>query len=348
MVKYLFKIQEKIVPEMITLAEVRYTILRTINFNQPVGRRTLAGLLDISERNVRNELKFLEEAGLITVTPAGAMIADSGMNFLGELDKYIKELKDINILEERLKRVMGLEEVLIVPVGLEHDSVEKEIGRQAADYLRELLKDGDILAVSGGFTLAQVANSMKTSDSSRNIIVVPGQGGIGEKVEIQANTIAAEIAKKLGADYRMLHIPDNIKKENLPVITSDPAVKQTLDYLKKANILIHGIGGAEDMALRRSMPRETIQHLLDLGAVGEAFGLYFNEKGEVVFATSSVGLGPEDLKEVGRVIVVAGGVNKARAIISVVSPDYHDMLITDELTARELLKLKGGEVKKDR
>ena len=41
-------------------------------------------------------------------------------------------------------------------------------------------------------------------------------------------------------------------------------------------------------------------------------------------------------------IVVAGEPDKARAILSVVSPLYHNILVTDESTAREILEFKGG------
>ena len=61
--------------------------------------------------------------------------------------------------------------------------------------------------------------------------------------------------------------------------------------------------------------------------------------------TTSVGLHLEDLKDIEKVIVVAGEPAKARAILSVVSPLYHNILVTDEATAREILALKGGEVK---
>jgi central glycolytic genes regulator len=57
--KDLFKIQEKIVPELIRKAELRYTILRTIYYHQPIGRRSLANQIDESERVIRNEVDFL-------------------------------------------------------------------------------------------------------------------------------------------------------------------------------------------------------------------------------------------------------------------------------------------------
>ncbi|MFW6268772.1 MAG: sugar-binding transcriptional regulator [Bacillota bacterium] len=336
--KYLFEIQEKIVPELITLAEIRYTILRTIYYNQPIGRRNLAERLDLSERKVRNELDFLETRGLVDITKAGSEITQSGESFLKELDTYIKEIKDIRNLEISMKKILGLKEIYIVPGELEYSSLKEEIGRYTAGMLKDIIKENDILAVTGGETLAQVAESMKPSENKNlDIKVVPGRGGLGEKVEIQSNTIAAKIAKKLGGKYRLLHIPDNIKKENISRIKAEPSIQETLKILNKANILLHGVGNAEKMARRRGMTESQIENLISQGAIGEAFGYYFDKSGEIVYSTTSVGLSLENLKRIDKVIAVAGGENKVDAIISVVSPEYQDVLITDELAARKII-----------
>jgi len=168
---------------------------------------------------------------------------------------------------------------------------------------------------------------------------VPGRGGLGEDVEIQANTIAAKIAKKLGGKYQLLHIPDNIKEENIDYILNEPSIKRTMNYLKKANILLHGVGSARKMAERRKVSEKKIKELIKKGAIGESFGYYFNRKGEIVHSTTSVGMSLEDLSDIDTVIAVAAGREKAEAIIAAVSPKYQDILITDEEAAREILKL---------
>jgi len=342
-VEYLFKIQEKIVPELISKAENRYTILRNIYYNQPIGRRILAEKINLSERTVRKELDFLHRRGLIDISRAGAVITETGLGFLPELDKYIKEVKGIKILENQLKELLELDDVFIVPGNLEHSTIVQEIGRFTARLLKKMLKDGDILAVTGGFTLAQVAYAMQERDKPLDVTVIPGRGGLGEEVEIQANTIASTLAKKLGGKYQLLHIPDSIKEENVDRIIAEPSIQRVLKSLKKANILLHGVGSAEVMAGRRDMSSEQIDKLIENGAVAEALGYYFNESGQIVYTTTSVGLHLEDLQEIDKVIVVAGAPAKARAILSVVSPKYHDLLITDELTAREIIAFKGGE-----
>ena len=339
--EYLFRIQEKIVPELIAVAENRYTILRNIYYYQPIGRRALADKTRISERVVRRELDFLQSRGLLNISRAGVLISKSGSDFLAELDKYIREIKGIKILEERVKDCLGLKGVVVVPGNLEHSTIIQEIGRFTARLLKKLLQDGDILVVTGGSTLAEIANAMCVSERPLKVKVVPGRGGLGEEVEIQANTIAATIAKKIGGCYQLLHIPDSLKEASLDSIMAEPSIQRILTSLQQANILLHGIGSAEEMARRRDMSEEQVSALLDKGAVGEALGYYFNAQGEVVYTTTSIGLHLEDLHAIEQVIVVAGDSAKARAIISVVSPKYHDLLITDELTAYQILKLKG-------
>ncbi|MFW6381788.1 MAG: sugar-binding transcriptional regulator [Bacillota bacterium] len=339
-VQYLFKIQEKLVPELITLAEIRYTILKNVYYNQPVGRRTLARRLDISERTARNELDFLQVQGLLNVTQSGARISTTGEDFLEELDKYIKEIKDIKNLEKRLTEILGLEQVHVVPGQLEFATVKEELGRYTARLLKELLQEGQILAVTGGSTLAQVARVMQPEEEGREVMVVPGRGGLGEQVEIQANTIAAKIGKKMGGSYKLLHIPDSLDQQNLSWIISEPSIRETLSYLKRADILLHGVGNAREMAVRRGIVPDQIESIISRGAIGEAFGFYFGEEGQIVHTTSCVGLDLDALKQVEKVVAVAGGKNKARAIVAVVSPEYQDILVTDEATAREIISLK--------
>ncbi|MBM7624208.1 sugar-binding transcriptional regulator [Sporohalobacter salinus] len=341
--KELIKLQQKIAPELIKVVERRYTILRTIFYFQPIGRRTLAEKLGISERKIRNDLDFLKEHHFVNSTSAGTKITETGEDFFYQLDNYIKVLRGLDNLESKLKYELGLKEVYIVPGGKDEAKDQQELGRRSAKLLKERLESSDVLAVNGGTTLAAVADFMLPSNELTDITVVPARGGLGEKVEIQANTIAAQIAKKLGGKYHLLHLPDNLDQTVVDTLIEKPQIKNVLNLAKKADILIHGIGTAEVMARRRQVNSTELEKILEAGAVGEAFGYYFNQKGKIVYSTTSLGVQLEDLKEkVGKTIAVAGGREKARAIISVVSDKYQDMLITNREAAEEILELLRG------
>ncbi len=104
-------------------------------------------------------------------------------------------------------------------------------------------------------------------------------------------------------------------------------------------MVIHGIGEALVMAERRNENPEVIKQLTEKHAVGEALGSYFNEAGEIVERVSTVGIHLEDLSPDKRVIAVAGGKHKAKAIQSYMKRAHSStVLITDEAVAQELIQ----------
>src|SRR5690606_30534058 len=269
-----------------------YLLLQHISFAQPVGRRALAAYLDWPERLVRKEMDFLRRQGLIVSDPEGMRITPEGEAILKSLREYLRDFRGISQLERELERRLVLKRIIIVPGDSDHDpTVKKELARATAQYLQSILQAGMTLAVTGGTTLAEVAESLPTSREPLDITVVPARGGLGEEVELQANTVAARIAQRLGAQYRLLHIPDVL------AVQAEPRIRELLEQIKRADVLLHGIGPAEEMARRRGLPAETIRLLRQRRAVGEAFGFYFDREGRVVYTTSSVGIRHEDVPQ---------------------------------------------------
>ena len=65
--KNLIEVQKKIIPQAIDLMEKRYAILRQINISQPIGRRMLSSVLNLSERTTRTEIDFLKDQKFINI-----------------------------------------------------------------------------------------------------------------------------------------------------------------------------------------------------------------------------------------------------------------------------------------
>jgi central glycolytic genes regulator len=329
-------LQRKIAPELVAAVEERYAVLRQIRYAQPIGRRALATMLAASERTVRAHIDFLKGAGFIDFSPLGVSITAEGCEILSDLTDYVRALSGLSGLERELAESLGLKQVIVIRGNCDEDpTVKRELGRAAASVLGQHLGDNMIIAVSGGSMMAQVAESITFHVPTTT--VVPSRGGLGERVEYQANTIAAVMANRLGGKYRLLHISDGVGEEALEVILSrDGNVRAVAQMIKQADILLTGIGEAAAMASRREFDRPTIDQLERLGAVGEALGHYCTLRGEVVYTTSSVGLHLSDLAGIGKVIGVAGGRNKAGAIVAVVAAGGQDILVTDEAAARAI------------
>ena len=60
----LLEVQRKLLPDFLEAMQKRYNILRYIKIMEPVGRRTLASNLHLTERTLRSEVDFLKEQNL--------------------------------------------------------------------------------------------------------------------------------------------------------------------------------------------------------------------------------------------------------------------------------------------
>ena len=96
--KELLKLQMKLVPELLSVLDMRYNILSNIYYNQPIGRRMLSNNLNLSERIIRSEVNFLKEQNLIDINSIGMNITDEGTDLLRDLKFFIREIKKIKIL----------------------------------------------------------------------------------------------------------------------------------------------------------------------------------------------------------------------------------------------------------
>lgn len=342
----LIKLEKKIVPEMFKVLELRYDILRSIHFNQPIGRRNLAQNLNIKERTIRNEINVLKELDLLNVETMGMYITEEGKELIEDLKDVIHSLRGISELEKELQNILGLKKVIIVPGSLtENNMALKDMGKVSSNYLKNLIEKDSIIGITGGTTMAALAEEMSKGKVADNILVIPARGGLGKDVETQSNNVAANLAKKLEGKYKLLHIPDNMDTTTLNAVMNLPNINEIIKLIEEMNILVFGIGRADTMANRRNLPKEKIDELLTEGAVAEAFGHYFDIKGNEIWEYKTVGLSLEKFKTIDKVIGVAGEEEKAEAIMAIANLKPDMTLITDEFAARKILEFGNKKTK---
>ncbi len=335
----ILSLQKKIVPELVDVLDKRYNILRTIYYNQPIGRRVLANQLDVSERIVRTEISFLKSQNLIDINTPGMTVTDEGKDIVDRLKDFIHEIKGLSDIEESIKSFLGLKDVLIVPGDVEKNkTILKEIGKATANYLKSIIKDNNIIALTGGNTIKEFVEAVPRMSSLSNVLVVPARGGMGRKVEIQANTLAASLAQKLNGSYKLLHIPENLSLKLLDTLLKEKEIKEVIDNIHKADILIYGIGEALVMAEKRDVSEDEYNNLKSLEAVGEAFGCYFNKESKVVSENTSIGINVNEARKINTHIAVAAGENKVDAIIATMRNNHNAVLVTDEAAGRKIVE----------
>lgn len=334
----IIELQQKIVPELLEVMQNRLHILQQLELHQPIGRRALARLLQQTERVLRAEVDLLKEQGLIDFQSVGMYITHDGKQLLHRLYPLMLRLNGFQERERELARRLHIDKVLIVPGDSSVDvGVQREIGRMAAHYLTDNVREQDRIAVTGGTTMASLAEMLYSEQAYPEVMILPARGGLGEQVKSQATQIVADIAAKLGAHYMMLQIPDHLSSEAYHSLIEEPYIRERLELIRSARIVFHGVGDALTMAEKRNASQEVIDRIRDRKAVSEAFGAYFDEAGQLVYQMPTIGLRAEDLQG-KHCIAVAGGSTKARAICSLAKAGIFQVLITDEGSANVLLE----------
>lgn len=333
----LFKV---LTPEIVDIIELRYGLLKSVYYNQPIGRRALSEKLNVQERTIRNEANILKEQGLLKIESSGMSVTEEGEKILSELGSLYGELKGIPGLEKKLREKLDIRSVSIVPGSVSSlDNLNIELGKETSKQIKSSLTGEDILGITGGTTMASVSEECIQENKKRNIVVVPARGGLGKDIYTQSNSIAVKLAEKLGGSYRLLYVPDGLSEEALKHMVENGEIKETLELIEKMNILVFGIGRADTMARRRNLTSDKINFLEETGAVAEAFGHYFDINGNEVWEYKTIGLSLDKFRNIDVAIAVAGGEDKAEAIIAVSSLNKNMQLVTDELAANKILEI---------
>ncbi|WP_270577531.1 sugar-binding transcriptional regulator [Caldibacillus thermoamylovorans] len=338
--KSIINVQKRLIPDLVEIMQKRYRILRYIEIMQPVGRRSLSQNLQITERVLRSETDFLKDQDLIAISMSGMRLTEEGKIILDQLEPIMKEFSSAPELEKQLAAALNLQSCNVVSGNAdESDWVKSELGRACVSRLKEVIKEGQVISVTGGSTMNAVAEAFTEKLNKENLLFVPARGGIGADIKDQANTICQKMANKAGGNYTVLYSPDQVTKELYETFIQESSIREVLMKIKSADIVIHGIGDAMTMARRRMTSEEDMQKLVQEKAVAEAFGYYFDENGRIVHKVQTVGLQLEDLKNIPHIFAVAGGASKAKAIKAYMKiAPKNTVLITDEAVTNEILK----------
>ena len=338
-------ILQKVLPEAFETMLRRYHILDVINREEPIGRRLLSERVHLTERIIRKEVDALKINRLITSSSAGMSLTIDGHETLDELSELLESYTQFYEMEKELAKRLDIEACIIIPGNLDEDStVLPKMANQTVEIMNRLLGDKkQIISVMGGTTLNEVANYMDSDlGKNRELLFVPARGGLGDDPMIEANVIAQRMAQQTGGQFHGLYAPEYVHEQIYQELLKEPEIKNTLQLVESATLILYSIGNPIEMAKRRGLNESTLQLLIDKKAVAEAFGEFIDKDGNIVYKLSNIGLQSSSLQKIEHIVTVAGGSKKANAIKSYLkTAPSHTWLVTDEAAANKILN--GGD-----
>lgn len=250
-------------------------------------------------------------------------------------------------IEDQLASRYQLKDVIVVECPAEEEPMVRDLGVATGYFIETIVKPGNTIGISSwSRSLFAMVEALHPGDYCRGGKVVQIQGGVGnEGVEQHATYLAQRLAASIGASPVLLPAPGVVGSADARrVLERDPSVRQALQLCEHLDLALVGIGSMEPSRLLASSgnvfsPEERAE-LTRQGAVGDICFRFFDAQGEFIkspLMQRVISIDAASLKRVRRVVGVAGGKRKVRAIRAALTGRWIDVLITDLRSAESLL-----------
>jgi len=251
-------------------------------------------------------------------------------------------------LENELTTRYDLKEVIVVDADPDEKRLLLNLGAAAAFYLENTIKDGETIGISSwSETLLATANAMQPLNRSIRARVIQILGGIGNPTaETHAVQLTRRLANLVHGEATVLSAPGVVgSPETRDILLADPFVNEAIAVFDQVTLALVGIGTVEPSRLLASsgnvFSEQELEILRDQGAVGDICVRFFDKEGRRVNTPLDdrvIGMSLEQLKRVRRTVGIAGGERKHAAVRGALKGGWIHVLITDHLTASELVQ----------
>ena len=240
-------------------------------------------------------------------------------------------------LQDDLVSAFGLADARVVPAA-EGLAAPPRIGRASASLLTQALTPNDLLAIGWGEAVSTTLRYMAPVFPQANVSLVSLTGGVSAYI---GNT-------GLYGPQGFAHLiptPLRVSSPDLAeMLRVEPYVRNVLDMALTARIALIGVGSvARSATLVRYgyCTAAEIELFTRRGAVGDILGYFYDRDGQILdldLHRHVVAVTPEGLRQIPSVIGAAAGPEKVEAILGLLRGKLANVLVTDEPTARDLLR----------
>ncbi len=290
----------------------------------------IADSLNISRSQVSRALKQAQDEGIVIIN-------------------VIPPEFDFSDLEDELCSVFSLDAVVIISGSAGPSKLlTQNLGMAGAKYLDKTLKSGHVIGVSWGATLRELVEALNAiKPNPREVLVIPLLGGQGQaSPDLQVNDIASRVSMAFGGSHLYIHAPSFVDTpEARLTMMKDSNIRNVADKWATADVAVMGIGclvPPSTLLEEGGFPPNELIELEKIGVVGDICMRFFDVHGIPVntpLEERIIGASLGQLKSIEHVVAVAGGLNKARAILGALRTGVINVLITDDIAARKVLEM---------
>jgi DNA-binding transcriptional regulator LsrR (DeoR family) len=304
------------------------TQVARLYYEERLTQTDIAGKLGMSQVSVCRFLKKAEDYNIVRTTvisPAGAFL-------------------DLEVL---LERKFGLQQVLIAEASRDSEEpVLTAIGAAAAHFLETTVKSGEVIGISSwSASLLSMVEHLHPVWKIQKCKVVQMLGGFDSpSAEKHANHLTTGLATLVQGEPHFLPAPGIVgSASSVKILANDPYVRETMELFDRITLALIGIGSVEPSALVASSGNaystEELETIREKGGVGNICLRFYDARGMSIqepLGDRVIGMDLERLRNVSRLVGIAGGKQKFQAILGALRGGWINILITDQYTAKRL------------
>lgn len=252
-------------------------------------------------------------------------------------------------LEDAITSRWGLQFCTVVP-NVDEDALPlRSLSTAGAHYLTGVLdrREAELIGLGHGRTLAEVVKHLPRIPRPE-VRFVSLLGSLTRHAAANPFDVIHNLTEITGAESYFMPAPffaDSI--EDKRVLMAQKGLKDVFALARAAKLHIVGIGEVgpkAHMLATGTITAEEFRQLERAGAVGEVLGQFLDAHGRPVEADINQRAVAVQLAEIKgtRIVAIAGGRTKARAIAAVLESRVVTGLITDETTAKAIVQHAAG------
>jgi len=251
-------------------------------------------------------------------------------------------------LESLICAKYSIKEVIVADCIEDSDEASTAaIASAGAFWLENALADDEVIGISSwSSTLQRLVEHLHPFKHKRASRIVQLLGGMGfAQAQLKATEMAVALAHMTGAKAELLPAPCITSSSNSrAILLGDDQTYKTLSDFCTVTLALVGIGSVLPsrnlVSSGNSFSEPELADLAKLGAVGDILLRFYCADGRTVQSHVDervIGMTLDTLKNVPRVVGLAGGPHKTEAIAGALRGKLLSTLITDCHTARRLV-----------
>lgn len=251
-------------------------------------------------------------------------------------------------MEDALEARFNLNQAVVVDcVSTNEEQLARDLGAAGAHLVESSVQPGQVIGISSwSSALFEMINSMQPSKEGVGTTVVQILGGLGDHTaQMHATYLTQRLATLLSGTPVLLPAPGITRSpEARRVLLREDYVQEALALFDQLDTLLVGIGSVEPSKLLASsgntFSSEELAQLAKKGAIGDICLRYFDSNGVMISSPlldRIIGIKANQIKKTKRVIAIAGGARKLKAILGVLKGHWVNVLVIDRKTAQAIL-----------